>query len=1346
VNHKPVRRPKRALPFQQAQARLLALIVTGALLAMACSSVTASAFSEPARAPVEEAASASGNRIRFEHLSLEQGLSQSSVLCMLQDGKGFMWFGTWDGLNKYDGYNFTVYKYDPEDPYSLSDNTVWSMVEDRLGVLWIGTRGGLNQFDRETGHFVRYQHDPGDPTSLSDNLVYSIAEDRSGALWVGTEDGLNRFERDTGRFTRYRNDPDDPHSLSNNAIRSIYEDRSGVLWIGTRGGLNRFDRATGHFVRYRPDPDAPYSLSGDTIAAIYEDQAGVLWIGTASGGLNQFDRETGRFTHYWHAPNEPHSLSSDAIAAIYEDRSGALWVGTSEDGLNQFDRESEAFIRYRHDPGDPGSLSNDRVWSIYEDRSGVLWIGTNGGGLNTFDVRKRGFVRYQHDPGDPNSLGYNDVLGLCEDPSGALWIGTAGGGLDRLERETGQFTHYRNDPQDPYSLSGDFVVALYVDRAGVLWAGTYNQGLNRFDQETGHFVHYQHNPGNPHSLSDNAVYSIYEERSGAFWIGTLGGGLDRLERGTETFTHYKNDPNDPHSLSDDHVRSICEDPSGDLWVGTDKGLNKFERATGQFIHYQHDPDDPNSLGDDFVLSVHQDRSGVLWIGTDGGGLDKLVLSDAEGFDPRTETFMHYREEDGLPNSVVYGILEDEQGHLWLSTNKGIAKFDPRTGTFKNYDVKDGLQSNEFNGGSYYQSNGGEMFFGGVNGLTAFYPQNIQDNPYVPPIVLTSLTQGGEDVGTGTAAESVKEVTLRWPNNFFEFEFAALSYSRPEKNQYAYVLKEFDKDWNYVGTRRFGKYTNLPGGTYTLRLKGSNSDSIWNEEGILVKVTIVPPFWGTWWFRGAVALVLVGSVIGGYRWRVRNVEARSRELEMQVEERTHALEQRTQELEERTRETERRRQELEALYRADEELRRHLRLDEVLQALVDIAVDVLQADKSAVLVWDGGGERLVTRVARGFSSETMACLSFVRGEGSAGHVAASGQPVVVEDVRSDPRCESERPEVVQAVLSSGVHSFMHLPIQIKSDVFGVFNVSYTRPHAFGEDEQRLFTALAQRAALAIENAQLYEQAQQLAVVEERGRLARDLHDAVTQTLFSSSLIAEALPTLWESDQKQGRQLLKELRQLSRGALAEMRTLLLELRPTALVEANLGDLLRQLAEAVTGRTGIPVTVALEHLCALPSEAHVALYRIAQEALNNVVKHANARHVEVSLRCVAPPSPSLGRGAGGEGASSPFQEPVLSEAKEEGPGVRASSPLPGLGEGPGVRAISPLPGLGEGPGVRAELRVSDDGCGFDAACIPPDRLGLGIIRERAQAIGATLQIESQPGRGTQIVVTWEEKRRRQ
>jgi len=1151
-----------------------------------------------------------------------------------------------------------------------------------VGVLWIGTDdGGLNKFDRENGQFIHYQNDPHDPHSLSSNYVTSIYKDQAGVLWIGTDDGLDRFEQENGQFIHYQNDPYDPHSLSSNYVTSIYEDQAGGLWVGTGGGgLDKFDRETEHFSHYQfsyyqNDPNDPNSLSHYTVSSICEDQAGMLWIGTDGGGIDKFDRETGQFSHYQNVLNDPQSLSNNRVLSVYEDKAGVLWIGTAG-GLDRFDRESEQFIHYQNAPDDPHSLSDNKVLSVYEDQSGVLWIGTRGG-LNKYDREREKFTHYQNNPNDRHSLSNNRVLSFYKDQAGGLWIGTADG-LDRFDRESEQFIHYQNAPYNPHGLSYGEVMSIYEDKAEVLWIGTRGGGLNKLvlsdaeglDQETNKFIHYRNDSDDPHSLSDNDVFSICEDQAGVLWIGTWGGGLDKFDRENEQFTHYPNDPSDPHSLSHNFVSSIYKDQAGVLWIGTDGGgLNKLVlsnaeglgQETEQFIHYQNDSDDPYSLSDNKVLSIYEDQSGILWIGT-RGGLNK--------FDRATETFTHYREKDGLPNDVVYGILEDNHGFLWLSTNKGLSKFDPRTGTFKNYDVRDGLQSNEFNGNAHHKSSSGEMFFGGVNGFNVFYPDNIKDNPYIPPVVLTSLTQGGEDVDVGKAAEGVKEVTLHWPGNFFEFEFAALSYTQPEKNQYAYMLEGFDKDWNYVGTRRFGRYTNLPGETYTLRIKGSNNDGAWNEKGIAVTITIVPPFWGTWWFRGIVALVLVGSVIGGYRLRVKNVEARTRELENQVEERTHTLEQRTYE-------SERRRQELEALYRADAELHRHLRLDKVLQALVDIAVDILQADKSSLMVWDDRGERLVVRVARGFRPETLAQMSFTSGldKGTVGCVAATGEPVIVEDARTDTTITD----------TEGIRSFMQVPIKVGGEVFGVFSADYVRPRAFGDDEQRLFIALAQRAALAIDTAQLYEQAQELAVVEERSRLARDLHDAVTQTLFSASLIAEALPNIWESDQDEGRQLLGEMRRLSRGALAEMRTLLLELRPAALVETSPGDLLHQLTEAAAGRMGVPVTVTVEGQCVLPSDAHVALYRIAQEALNNVVKHAHASQVTVSLRC-SPPSH-----AGGEKKGS------------------------------------------------VTLHVSDDGCGFDPSCVLPDHMGLGIMRERAQAVGATFTIVSQPGHGTQVMVVW-------
>jgi two-component system sensor histidine kinase ChiS len=821
------------------------------------------------------------NDIRFEHLSLEQGLSQSVVTCIVQDSQGFMWFGTQDGLNRYDGYEFKVYGYDQEAPDGLSSRWITALYEDDAGALWIGIfDGGLNRYDRETGQFIHYKNDPDDPHSLSNNNVAAIYQDREGALWVATGVGLNQFDQDTGRFTRYLHDPEDVDSLSDNIVTALYQDREGVLWVGTATGLESLDQETGQFTHYKNDPDDVYSLSDDGIQAIYQDQEGVLWVGTAEGGLNRFDRETGQFIRYQNDPDDPRSLTDDNVQVIYQGQDGTLWIGTGSGGLDRLDSETQQFIHYRNDTSDPNSINSGNILSIYQDREGLFWIGTFGSGINRFDPSAERFVHYHHISDDANSLSDDLVWSIRQDREGLFWFGTAAGGLNRFDPNTGRWYAYRNNPADVHSLSSDDVFAIQEDSEGALWVGTLGGGLNRFDRETEQFVRYQNDPDDLHSLSSNAILALYEDSEGVLWIGTGGNGLDRFDREKEQFIHYENDPDDPYSLNGVSVATIYQDQEGVLWAGTfAAGINRFDREKEWFTHYQNDSEDSSSLSDNTVLSIYQDRAGVLWFGT-SGGLNR--------FDRASETFTAYIKKDGLPNEVIYGILEDDQGNLWLSTNRGISRFNPRTETFKNYDARDGLQSDEFNQGAYFKSRDGEMFFGGINGFNAFYPENIRDNVYVPPVVLTSLTQGGEEVAIAGELDSADEITFKWPNTFFEFEFSALSYMQSEENQYAYKLEGFEQNWNEMGTRRFGRYTNIPGGTYTLRVIGSNNDDVWNEQGAAVNVTVVPPFWQTWWFRGLAIVLVVGGTLGAFAVRLRVAEAHRQELEIEVDARTREL--------------------------------------------------------------------------------------------------------------------------------------------------------------------------------------------------------------------------------------------------------------------------------------------------------------------------------------------------------------------------------------------------------------------------------------------------------------------------
>ncbi len=827
--------------------------------------------------------------IHFERISLEQGLSHGTVFSIVQDQTGFLWFGSQSGLNKYDGYNITVFRHDPNNPNSVSNDNAGNLYIDRSGVIWIGTwGGGLSKFVPHTEQFTAYLNDPDDPTSLSNDRVQTIYEDRSGILWVGTAGGgLNKFDRQTETFTHYQHDPDNPHSLSHDRIWGITEDEAGMLWLATSDGLNKFDPQTETFTRYFHDPADPNSLSHSLIRTLYVDRAGVLWVG-AEVGLNKFNPETGTFTRYLHDPTNPHSLGDDIINAIFEDSTGNFWIGTSRGGLNKFDREGETFIRYVNNPQNPNSLSHNDVRWILEDRSGVLWIATRGGGVNKLVLMAGQFTYLTADPDNANSLNNNDVRAIYVDRAKNLWIGTRGGGLNKFDPQTGIFTHYQHDPDDPNSLSSDDVYAIHEDRSGILWLGLSGGGLVKFDPHTETFTRYQHNPDDPVSLSSEDVNSIYEDRLGMLWIGTKGGGLNKFNPETGQFTPYQHDPDEPSSLGNDDVYAVYEDESGALWVSTyGGGLNKFDRETERFIRYQYNPDDPTSLSNNDVYALYEDPSGLLWIGTANGGLNK--------FDRETGQFVRFTAADGLSSDVIYGILPDEQGNLWLSTSLGLSKFEPRINNFVNYDVSDGLKSVGYHEGAYYKSSSGEMFFGGINGLVRFDPEAIQDNAHIPPVVLTGFELPHKEITLNQPLAQVTEIELSHEDDVFSFEFVVLDYANPAKNQYAYKLEGFDQDWIAAGNRRFATYTNLDPGTYTFRVKGSNNAGVWNEAGLSIKITVTPPFWETVWFRIVIVASVLGLVFTGYHLRVHSIEAQRRKLQTLVTERTAELSEANQHL-------------------------------------------------------------------------------------------------------------------------------------------------------------------------------------------------------------------------------------------------------------------------------------------------------------------------------------------------------------------------------------------------------------------------------------------------------------------
>ena len=794
---------------------------------------------------------------QFEHMSLEQGVTNTLVWCIYQDRKGFLWYGTMYGLVKYDGYEYIVYRHDPSDTSSIAGDDVLAICEDRNDGLWVGTYGGgASRLDRKTGTFTRYLHTV-DVNSLSDNTVWDILVDREGTVWFATDrGGLDAWNPVTRTFIHFRSRPADPKGLHSNSIRSLCEGVDGTLWVGTGGaGLQGRKKSTGEFLSFTHDSTDPTTIGSNSVSAILQDTPGVLWIGTRGGGLNKFMTETGTFVRYHSVPGNGASLPSDNVNRVIRDRSGALWVATGV-GLARFDVEEQTFITFRSDPVHTNSLSSNSVTALLQDRSGILWIGTYNGGLDRLLIGKRKFMRIGNDPATPGILTSNEVTALLEDRRMRLWVGTRQG-LNRFDPSLQVSRHWTGSSTGPGSLSGEKVNALCEDSTGTVWVGTA-RGLNRFDEQSGTFQHYLNSPHDSSSLSGNGVNVLLAGRRGELWVGT-NTGLNRLDAKKGSFVRYIHSDNDPASLAHDVVLSLIQDHAGTIFAGTYGGVSRFDRTTGAFTNYRHNPYDPATLSNNYVLSMYQDNAGRLWIGT-GGGLNL--------FDPENTRFTCYREKDGLPNEVICGILEDRHGMLWLSTNRGLSCFDVGRMVFRNYNRLDGLQSNMFLPGSAWKRRNGGMLFGGINGFNLFAPESLKTNAFVPPVFVTTVMLFDDSRRIRQEFAYRDSLQFSYKENFFALSFSALDFTRPEKNSYAYKLEGFDRDWVSSGRNHFARYTNLDPGEYVFRVKGTNNDGVWNEAGSSLIIMISPPYWKTLWFKVLALCFCAGCVVLVHRLRVR----------------------------------------------------------------------------------------------------------------------------------------------------------------------------------------------------------------------------------------------------------------------------------------------------------------------------------------------------------------------------------------------------------------------------------------------------------------------------------------------
>jgi len=830
------------------------------------SSLDSPVQTETIRLPVVD-----GKNIRFARIPSSQGLSQVRVSNIVQDDQGFIWFGTWNGLNRYDGYNFKVFKHDPERPDSLSGVYIYSLFKDRAGTIWVGTDQFLDRFDPLTEKFSHYHFDVPDSSGLT-TAINQISQDSSGMLWLSTRKGLFRLDPVTGKTKRFYHEPGNPFSLGDNAIVSTGEDREGRFWVGTSQTLDEFDRNTEKVKRH--------VLTGESGIGMWfhEDRFGVFWIVYGpDGSIATFDRKTNKLTRYGFDSPGPESNVKNPAYALLEDHEGTMWFGTAVRGLMKFDREHRRFISYHNLPGDSDSLLDNRVIALFEDYEKNIWVGMHDVEPHFFATRPPPFTRFTNPADSRNSISPGLIGALYQDRQNVLWIGV-NRSLVRIDRKTGLSSSYQ-------PVAGSEVLSVIEDGPDVLWIAGTNP-LLRYNRKTGKLRRYIHERSDPSSLCSGVVQRLLIDHRGTLWAATWDG-LCRFDGVTERFTTYKPDPK-TRGLN---YYAIAEDPQGNVWVGGNLGLHRFDPSTGQFTVYSHNSDDPHSLSDNRVVEIYFDRTGSMWVGTQNG-LDK--------FDPRTSTFAVYNERDGMAGNVVSCILEDQRGLLWMSTNKGVTSFDSRAQKFSNYTEADGLPGPDLTGwGACFKSAAGEMFFGGFSGVTAFFPDQVAAetlgaNTFVPPTVLTDFRLFGRPVTLSPGSPLTKAVnytdtiTLSHSQNIFSIGFSALSYFNATTNRYRYMLEGLDQKWNEVGSdQRVASYTTLPTGrTYVFHVQGASSRGPWSEPGAQLRIQILPPWWATQWFRITCLVLILLLVWSIHRYRLHQLTIQFHgRLEERVSERT-----------------------------------------------------------------------------------------------------------------------------------------------------------------------------------------------------------------------------------------------------------------------------------------------------------------------------------------------------------------------------------------------------------------------------------------------------------------------------
>ena len=831
-------------------------------------------------------------KFKFDRIDTDQGLSQGNVTAIFEDHLGFMWIATEDGLNKYDGYSIEIFITDSEDVHSIDNNKVEAICEDLEGNLWVGTRGGLQIYNRNQNNFGRFIYDPNDPESIAFSGVMELFRDSKGNIWIGMSGGLVMWDPSTKSFTKFDPNHNNPNSIVGVDVTSIAEDENGQIWIGINGGVSKLRKDGNSFENYTFDPASTSNiLTSTNIESLFVDSKNRLWIGSFDRGIVLWNLNNGVVTNYESNTDDETTVSNNFITRINENEKGEIWIA-SDNGLNKFN-EDGTFVRYFNNPNNPSSLSGNIVMEIVFDRNQRMWVGSRYNGMSVYDEHKYGFQLFQNSPNDNSSLSSNNTSGFVEDPKGNFYVATDGEGINYFDRKTGTFSHIKHNPDNPNSITNNKVLAVELDNDGNLWIGMWAGGVNKYNLTTQNVTHYINEPDNENSLAGNNIFDIHKDRNGNIWVGTWGKGLCRYQAETDDFKNYRIVENDPNSFQSGSLSSIIEDRRGNLWLASGgSGVYRFNPSSEELVSYRNGTED-DQLSDDGVLAVYIDSKERVWIGTNGSGLNIL--------DQSTGKIQRITEKDGLPNDAVMTILEDNEGNYWIATNRGLAKFDYDKFEFRVYYKNDGLQDNQFMPRNAMKLTSGELLFGGNGGFNLFDPRDLFDNPVEPLVYITGfklfdreVTVGENEILTNSITFTDK-ITLNHNQNLFSFSYIGINYRHTQKNQYRYMLEGLHEEWVEAGTQRNVSFMNLEPGDYTLKVNASNNDRVWSSEPAELKITVVPPFWNTWWFRSLSLMAITGFVFWFIRSKsIQNAKAQEL-LKRKIDEATEEVGKRNEEL-------------------------------------------------------------------------------------------------------------------------------------------------------------------------------------------------------------------------------------------------------------------------------------------------------------------------------------------------------------------------------------------------------------------------------------------------------------------